>query len=61
MGGRTLANDQQPDPLRSIDDDTLLQMYDVARTAGQVQRCELISDELEWRGIVAPPCGDQAS
>jgi hypothetical protein len=58
------ARGQQPaaaPKFRETDDDTLLELYDAARTAGEHHRCEMISDELEWRGIVAPPCGDTAS
>ena len=42
-------------PLRQIDDETLLDMYDYAHDVGDEQ-CDAIAAELHWRGIEVPAC-----
>lgn len=43
-------------PLHGIDDDTLLEMYEDART-NEHESCDAITEELNRRGIVVQPCG----
>ena len=43
-------------PLRQLDDDTLLDMYEEAR-ANEDESCDEIARELIWRGIEVHPCG----
>ncbi len=45
----------QPGPLRQIDDETLLDMYDHAHETSDAH-CYVIAAELHWRGIEVPPC-----
>ena len=46
----------EPDArLRTIDDETLLDMFDHAHETGD-EHCEAISAELQWRGIEVPAC-----
>ena len=42
-------------PLRQIDDDTLLDMYDHAHETSD-EYCDAIAAELRWRGIEVPAC-----
>ena len=51
--------DEAPSPLRSIDNDTLLDMYDAARAADHADECDVISAELTWRGINVRPCSSR--
>jgi hypothetical protein len=42
-------------PLREIDDETLIDMYDHAHETSDMH-CDAIAAELHWRGIEVPPC-----
>lgn len=42
-------------PLRQIDDETLLDMYDHAHDVSDEQ-CDAIAAELHWRGIEVSAC-----
>ena len=53
-----MASDRDP-KLRTIDDDTLLEMYEQAR-ADEDEACDAIAAELIWRGIAVQPCGHSA-
>ena len=46
-------------PYRQVDSDTLLEMYERARTE-EDESCDAIAAELVWRGIEVQPCGHGA-
>ena len=51
-----MENSSDGQPLRRLDDDTLLDMYEDAR-ANEEETCDAIAAELSFRGIEVQPCG----